>query len=342
MTDALSYPFGAMRPETPAEIAPGVVLLPIPVPFPPGTVNAVALAEDDGWTIVDTGLCGEATEAVWRRFMAGPLGGRPIRRVVATHHHPDHLGLVGWFQRVHGAELWTTRTAWLFARMLQLDAWETPPAEATAFMRRCGYDQPMMARYQKRAAQNFSVTVAPMPLGFRALSEGETVTLGGRDWLVLFGHGHAPDHAVLWDRAGGLVIGGDQILPKITPNIGVYPTEPAADPLGDWLASCRRFARLLDDDVLVLPGHGDPFRGARRRLSVVMDKHRRTLDRLAAHLETPRRVVDCFAALYRREITAPLEGLATVEAVAHLNRLLAEGRAACEMGADGAALWRQS
>lgn len=335
----LDYPFGALRPGEPTEVAENILMIPIPVPFPPGTVNCLALREADGWTLIDTGLRGAEGRSLWLRLMAEALENRPIRRLIATHHHPDHLGLAGWFQRDHGAELWTSRTAWLFARMLQLDAWTEPPEEAEAFMRRAGYDQDMLERYRERAARNFSVTVEPMPLGFRALAEGSLLEAGGRSWRVAFGHGHAPDHLVLISEDDDLVIAGDQILPTITPNIGVYPTEPEADPLGDWISSCKTFSERLDDSRLILPGHGDPFRGARRRLIDVAAKHQRALDRLTEHLTTPRTLVECFPALYRREITPALEGLATVEAAAHLNRLMHAKRAIRRQQAQGADLW---
>ncbi|MBX2855415.1 MAG: MBL fold metallo-hydrolase [Rhodobacteraceae bacterium] len=314
-------------------------MIPIPVPFPPGAVNCLALREVDGWTLIDTGLRGDEAQSLWAKLIEGPLEKRPIRRLIATHHHPDHLGLAGWFQRAHGVELWTSRTAWLFARMLQLDAWTEPPHEAETFMRRAGYDHDMMERYRKRAARNYSVTVEPLPLGFHAVAEGDLLEAGGRRWRVVFGHGHAPDHLVLISEDDDLVIAGDQILPTITPNIGVYPTEPDADPLGDWIDSCHAFAERLDDSRLILPGHGDPFRGARRRLLDVAAKHQRALDRLVEHLETPRTLVECFPVLYRREITPALEGLATVEAAAHLNRLTRSGRALRRKRPQAPDLW---
>ncbi|MEL6318691.1 MAG: MBL fold metallo-hydrolase, partial [Pseudomonadota bacterium] len=257
-----------------------------------------------------------------------------------THHHPDHIGLAGWFQSERGAALWMTRTAWLYARMLQLDAWTDPPAEAERFFIEAGYGEAMLARWRKRAALNFSVTVAPMPLGVRTVAEGEVLRLGGADWRVLYGHGHAPDHLVLVRATDGMTIAGDAVLPRITPNIGLYATEPDGDPLGDWMDACARLAIHLGDDQLILPGHGDPFTGARTRLRDIVAKHERGLDRLHAHLSEPRTVVDCFPALYRREITPALEGLATNETRSHLNRLLHAGRATRAKRPDGAWLWR--
>ena len=159
--------------------------------------------------------------------------------MVGTHHHPDHIGLAGWFQSQHGAELVTTRTAWLFARMLTLDVQEVWPEETLAYYRSAGMAQEI---YEKRVNDrpfNFADTVHPMPLGFTRIKQGDVIRMGGRDWDVHTGNGHAPEHATFWSRDDNLVITGDQILSTISPNIGVYATEPMADPLGEWLESLR-------------------------------------------------------------------------------------------------------
>lgn len=322
------------------EVAPGVRALVNFVPFPPGVQNAVVLEDEidgrAGWTVVDPGL--RSGEPFWRDMLAGPLGDRPVLRVIATHHHPDHIGLAGWLQSEHGAALWTTRTAWLFARMLNLDAPPEPPLEAIAFYRRAGFDDAMIDAYRARQKFNFNVTVAPLPLGFQRIAEGDVIEIGARRFKVEVGHGHAPEHAILVSQSDDLVIAGDMALPKISPNIGVYPTEPRADPLGEWLDSCARLSGVLTDDQLVIPGHGPVFRGASSRMRRIAQIHEERLGVLAAHLAEPRRVVDCFAALFRRKIDAAAQGLATVEAIAHLNHLEAAGRARRE-DRDGVDYW---
>jgi glyoxylase-like metal-dependent hydrolase (beta-lactamase superfamily II) len=134
------------------------------------------------------------------------------------------------------------------------------------------------------------------------------------------------------------VLGGDQLLPGISPNIGVYATEPASDPLREWIASCRRFLETARDDHLVLPGHKLPYTGLPLRLAQMIENHDAALDRLGEHLAQPRTAVECFAALFRRSIGPQEYGLALVEAVAHLNHLLALGRAG-RIDHDGVWLW---
>ena len=322
------------------ELAEGVLWFRLPSPMKLDHVNAYALDEGDGWTIIDTGFDSRRTRAVWQALLEGPLAGKPVTRVIATHHHPDHIGLAGWFQRDHGAELVTTRTAWLFARMLQLDEQARPVSETLEYWRAAGMDRAVFERRAAERPMNFCDFVAPMPLGFRRIREGSVIRLGGRDWDVRIGNGHAPEHATLWSRDCDLVIGGDQLLATISPNLGVYATEPEADPVGEWLESCTRLAPFARDSQLVLPGHKLPFTGLPARMRQLIDNHHHALDRLAAFLETPHTAAECFPALFKRRIGESEYGLALVEAVAHVNHLHHAGRISRTKRDDGAWLWQ--
>jgi glyoxylase-like metal-dependent hydrolase (beta-lactamase superfamily II) len=340
MSDAIHHPF----PEAPAEgeavtIAPGILWMRLPLPMALDHVNIYALEDPDGWTLVDTGFSSRRTKAIWQRLIDGPLAGKPIRRLIVTHHHPDHIGLAGWFQAM-GAELITTRTAWLLARMLVLDVQATPTPEAMQFYRRAGLGPEALAEKAAQRPFNFADIVDPMPLGFTRIDEGDILTAAGRRWQVRLGHGHAPDHATLWSLDDDLILGGDQLLPGISANIGVYPTEPEADPLGDWLASTAAFQAHAHAAHLVLPGHKLPFTGLPFRLVQMAENHHSALDRLTLHLARPQTAAQCFMPLFKREITGEAFGLALVEAVAHLNHLLKQGRISRHLDAQGAWIWQ--
>ena len=309
------------------EVAPGVLWLRMPLPMKLDHVNIYAFDEGDSWTIIDTGFSSKKTKALWRDMMARHLGGKPVQRVIVTHHHPDHVGLAGWFQTEFGAELVTTRTAWLTARMLILDEQATTPAETELFYRRCGMLPEILAKRLADRPFNFSDIADPMPLGYTRIQQGDEIEIGGRRWAVHMGNGHAPEHATFWSLDDNLVIAGDQILPSISPNIGIYSTEPMADPIGEWLEACERLKTLARPDHLVLGGHKLPFTGVAKRMEQLIENHHGALKRLLAYIDTPKSAAECFAPLFKRKIGEAEYGLALVESAAHLSHLFQTGLA---------------
>ena len=321
-------------------LAEGVLWIRMPLPMALDHVNIYALDEGDSWTVVDTGLRSRRTVALWETLLAGPLRGKPVSRVILTHHHPDHIGMAGWLMARFGATLWASRTSWLMARMLILDEEPRPTEAALAFWRSAGMDAQIYARRAADRPFNFADVCDPIPVGYTRLRQGDVLRAGGRDWDVHVGNGHAPEHLTFWSRDDALVLSGDQIISSISPNIGIYPTEPEADPLTDWLEACARLHALARPDHLVLSGHKLPFRGLPFRLQQLIANHHGALARLEAHLAGPRAACDCFAPLFKREIDEGTYGLAMVEAMAHLNHLYLAGRVTRRRREDGAWLWQ--
>jgi glyoxylase-like metal-dependent hydrolase (beta-lactamase superfamily II) len=191
---------------------------------------------------------------------------------------------------------------------------------ALDFYRAAGYSDAELEEYKARFGF-FGKAVYPLPDSYQRLVDRQVLTIGGRYWQVVVGSGHSPEHVCLYCPELRLVISGDQVLPRISPNVSVFPTEPEGDPLREWLRSCSRIRESLPDDLLVLPAHEAPFYGLHVRLTQLLEGHERDLDKLFEHLEQPRRAVDCFPALFRREISGGSRGLATGETLAHLNCL---------------------
>jgi glyoxylase-like metal-dependent hydrolase (beta-lactamase superfamily II) len=336
----LSYPLGRRGPEAGELIAlaDGVGWARLPVPGSLKHINVWAL--DDGEpdsapgtgpvALVDTGIDIAPCREGWEALFAGPLAGRAVTRIICTHFHPDHVGLAGWLTERFGAKLWMTREEWLFARMLTADVRDAPPREAIAYWRAAGWSEERIAEESAKGWGRFSAWVSPVPVSFVRIADGDRLAIGGRQWRIVTGNGHCPDHACLLDEGGGLLIAGDQVLPRITSNVSLSLSEPEGDPLGDWLASIAKL-RALPGNVLVLPSHGDPFTGLHARLDALDLGHRGQLDALHALLAEPRRPVDCFATLFARKIEDNMLGLATGEAMAHLRRLEIEGRATREV-----------
>lgn len=257
--------------------------------------------------------------------------------MILTHHHPDHVGMAGWFM-ARGAELVTTRTAMLMSRMLTLDEQERPTPETLRFWRHCGMERRIYDERAETRPFNFADIVHPIPLGYTRIKEGDRLHAAGRDWDVRIGNGHAPEHATLWSTDGTLILAGDQILPSISSNIGVYATEPEADPVSDWIEACERLSAHATTEQLALGGHKLPFRGVPTRLRQLIDNHHGALSRLEDFLSEPRTAAECFPPLFMRRISDGEYGLALVEAMAHCLHLWHEGRAERIVGEDEA--WR--
>lgn len=337
MTMSLTYPCG----DPPAagetkELAPGVLWLRMPLPFDLRWINLWLLKDGDGWMIVDTGIATDECRRHWRTILASPaIEGRTVSRVLVTHMHPDHVGLAGWLTREFHCPLWMSRLEYVTARMLLTDPGREAPEEFVSFYRAAGWDEDVLAIHRQRFG-SFGRLVSPMPASMQRVTAGDTLTIGGRVWRVLGGNGHSPEHVCLWCPELNLFISGDQILPRISSNVSVFPTEPAADPLRDWLESCARLGRELPPEVLVLPAHNEPFVGAQERLEALISGHERSLDRAEQRLrEAPRRSVDLFPALFPGGIGTDQLVFATGEALAHLNCLIGRGRAHRTTSADG-------
>ena len=335
---ALTYPIETTpAPGTSVEVAPGVRWLRMPLPFPPDHINLWLLADGDAWTIVDTGLFREEVQGFWEQIFASDLGGKKVTRVLVTHFHPDHIGLADWLCRRWNAPLWMTAAEWYMARAIHGAGAQADVDVRLAFYRANGATDELLVEAQKPNSF-YRRGVPEVPPVFHRLRGGEAIHIGGRDWVPIIGRGHAPEHACLHAKEIATLICGDILLPRISPNVSVWPPEPLANPLRDYLDSLDNF-RDLPADTLVLPAHGLPYRGLHTRVAELKEHHAVRLDRLTqAMKEKPLSAVDCFPLLFRRPIGPNNIGLATGEALAHLHYLEAAGRAHRERDAHG--VWR--
>ena len=334
------YPFETIGYGETLLVAPGVHWLRMPLPFALDHINLYLLEDEDGWTVVDTGWNGEDVRELWRAAMAGAMGGRPIRRAIVTHFHPDHLGLAGWLEAEHAVPLWMTYGEWLQAHL----AWTqdvTHDAEAwMAFFRDNGLDEPSLDAY-RAGLGDFGRWTSPVPRQVRRIWDGARLRIGGRDWRVIVGGGHSPEHAALYCEQLEVLISGDQVLPRITTNISVWFTDPDGDPLRQFLESFERF-RPLAAGTLVLPSHNRPFYGLGDRLDALAAHHRDRLETAFAFCTAPRTARDLVPVLFKRALDGHQMGFAMGEALAHLNYLVADGRLAKTRDADGVIRYRQT
>lgn len=335
----LVYPFGDVPAAgASAEIVPGVHWIRMPMPFALSHINLYAIADVDGWTIVDTGLETGETMTAWRNLFSGPapISAHRPTRVVATHMHPDHIGMGGWLTRKFGCELWMTRLEYFNCRMLVADTGREAPEDGVRFYRKAGWNEDAIEDYRARFGA-FGKMIYQLPDSYHRMQDQDVVHIGHHAWRVVVGTGHSPEHACLYCEDLKLLISGDQVLPKISSNVSVFPTEPEADPLTDWFASIEKIKAEVPDDVLVLPSHNEPFRGLHERLDQLAKGHAEALQRLRQRLSQPCRVIDVFTALFKREVGSEQQtlGLATGESLAHINYLLRRGEAEVHSISDG-------
>jgi len=340
---ALVYPFEAVPQRgLSIEVAPGVHWIRMPLPYALDHINLWALDDAAGWAVVDTGVRTEETAAVWRELFANAPDVRTLTRVFVTHMHPDHVGMAGWLTRKFGVRLWMTRLEYLSCRVMVSDTGREAPDDAIAFYRRAGWSDAAIETYRARFG-NFGKHIHKPPDSFRRLRDGDALQIGAHTWRVIVGTGHSPEHACLYCPDLGVLISGDQVLPRISSNVSVYPIEPDADPMADWLASLDKLKREVPDDVLVLPSHNECFRGLHARIDALRQGQERSLERLRRALKEPKRAVDVFVSLFARSIdesNVPLLGMATGESIACLNHLLHRGDIDCEADRDGVAWYR--
>ena len=317
----LSYPWsGAPDPGSAREVVPGLWWLRMPLPFALDHVNLWLCHDRDGWVQIDTGLGNAATRALWEQHFRTTFHGRPLRRVIATHYHPDHAGNAAWL-----ASRWACPVAMAEAEYLTAHAVAEERAgygtEATcALFRSHGLDDSALAALATRG-NSYRRHVPELPLCHERLLADDEIAIGDRRWRVLPGQGHSPEHVALYCAELGVLVSGDMLLPKISTNVSVWPSDPDGDPLRLFLTSLERFERL-PAGTLVLPSHGLPFVGIHPRLDALRAHHAARLAEVqAAAAKAPVTASDMLPVLFRRPLDTQQQLFAMGEAIAHLNHL---------------------
>ncbi len=330
----LQFPFPDLpAPGTTIEVKPGVHWLRMPLPFALNHINLWLIEDGDGWCIVDTGYGVAATHELWEQIFAGPMQSRPVTRIVVTHYHPDHIGCAGWLQEKTGAPVLITEAEYLTAWAVRegLGGWGR--TSGNALFASHGLDA-VRLEAQTTRGNSYRTGVPTLPLTTSRIFAGDVLSIGGRDWHVRTVFGHAPEHATLHCPDLDVLISGDQILPRITTNVGVWGNHPDDDPLAQFLVSVRTFADL-PADTLVLPSHDRPFTGLHERLIQLDEHHAARLAEVESACTEPRAASDILPVLFKRPLDDHQLMFAMAEAIAHLNHLWHSGRLTRERGDDG-------
>lgn len=333
----LHYPLGDHLPDPgrATGVADGVHWIRMPLPFALDHINLWLLRDEidgrQGWTVIDCGIDRAEVRGRWEEIFEQVLDGLPILRVIVTHMHPDHVGLSHWLCERWQAPLWMTMTDYVLARLWcgssAPDAEGNGPVGESAvrhFARHGLLDPEAQAQIRQRH-DYYRGLVPAMPRNFHRLLHGMTLPIGGREWQVITGYGHAPEHASLHCPSLGVLISGDMVLPRISTNVSVFDLEPEANPLPLYLDSLKAYDGL-DDETLVLPSHGRPFKGLHERVSQQHAHHAERLEQLLAACGEPMSASDVLPVLFRRKFDLHELTFAMGEAIAHLHALYFEGK----------------
>ena len=336
----LTYPF----PQPPAlgeaiEVAPGVLWIRLKLPFQLNHLNVYLIEDHGGWLVLDTGLDTDDCRAGWDAVLGGKLAGQRLSRMLVTHFHPDHVGLAGWLHERFGLSLTMPRTEYLFSVTARMGTGDMTGEAHRGFYHRHGLSREHTDAVLGRGHHYLRLTTG-VPPSYTRVRDGDVVPVGGREFQVLTAGGHALEQAMLYRRADRLFFAADQVIARISPNVGVHPVEPEENPLATYLASLRLLRDTVDDDVLVLPGHGLPFHGLHARVAELLAHHEQRCGAiLAACGDKPLSVAELVPRLFDRALDAHQTGFAFGEVLAHVNYMRGLGELGLRDDAGGVARW---
>jgi glyoxylase-like metal-dependent hydrolase (beta-lactamase superfamily II) len=332
----LAHPFQtAPGPGEAVEVAPGIRWARLPLPFRLDHVNVYLIDDHDGVAILDTGIDDRACRGAWAKLFAGPLAGQRITRLIVTHCHPDHVGLAKWLADKTGLTLEMSETEYLTALVIHLDPAALEAEPYRDFYERNGLDEDTTQAVMTRG-HGYLKMVSGLPSTFRRIIAGERLRIGGRDFHVLTGGGHAPEQIMLHGAEENVFLSADQVLPRISPNVAVLARDPEGDPLGIFLRSLRALRRRVPEDVLVLPGHDLPFTGLHKRIDAMLEHHEERCGAIVTACRSEARsAAELIPFVFHRALDAHQTGFAFGETLAHVNYLVRRDRLRLVDSKDG-------
>jgi glyoxylase-like metal-dependent hydrolase (beta-lactamase superfamily II) len=298
------------------ELEPGIARVTLALPTGPRHVHCYFLRGDEGWTLVDTGLglTGSGLmETPWEEILAQLDG--DVVRIFITHMHPDHVGGAEAAAAATGAPVIQGRLDYAQCeRVWGSDDW--PERIAEWFVR---HGVPPHVSEELIESGHVFADFVRFAWNPQLVEAGDEID----GWRVVATPGHADGHLSL--HRGDTLIAGDTLLTPITPAIGLYP-ESRPDPLGDYLETLARLARL--PLRVSYGGHGNEVSSPAARCAEIAAHHAVRLDRTGAALGAePRSGFDVSHDLFGADLPPIQRRFAVAETLSHLERLVALGRA---------------
>ena len=327
---ALDYPFGkrwSPEPGKPFEVADGVYWLRMPLPIALDHINLWLLKDDDGmWTIVDTGYDDQSCKDVWEEVFASFCSPENIKQIIITHFHPDHIGLAAWLANRCNVPILISKGEFdHYTEIVNRDA-DAFAKTVLTFAGDIGFNEQVAHVYASffgQSKKSPDARVQKEQCIF--IKEGDGIKIADRLWCAVAGNGHSPEHICLFNEDLNTLISGDQAIARISSNVSVYPSDPTANPLKDWLESCVKLRDQITADALILASHQEPFKGIKARMQKMIDDHHADLELLRQALVHEMSAVQARKILFNRELDPIQTVLATGETLSHLNYLIDRG-----------------
>jgi glyoxylase-like metal-dependent hydrolase (beta-lactamase superfamily II) len=303
-----------------SRVVEGIHQLKLPVPFPLKFVASYLVEGRDGWTVIDPGFDYPPARETWESE-ATRMGldlDRDVTRIIVTHLHPDHIGLARWLEARSGAPVFMLEDEIANARHV----WD-PARGSEAFveyMMRHGMDPETAG-----ATAGTTRLGVRLPDRFVPLQTEDRIELGDSEVRVIHTPGHSDFHFVVHDESRRLLFAGDQLLLKITPNIGLW-TFTAPRPLKRYLDSIEGLRGLEVD--LVFPGHGPLFHDLDGRIEELILHHEERLSVMHEALAgEPATAFEVALRVFPDDLSDHQLRFALAETLAHLEHLADERRA---------------
>jgi glyoxylase-like metal-dependent hydrolase (beta-lactamase superfamily II) len=308
-------------------VCPDIRWVRLPLPFALNHVNCWLLGEPGEQVLIDTGVANNSTIELWQRTLADANAADSMqwpKQLLVTHFHPDHMGLAGWFHNAGVSVVGSEIEVGVSRQLWSIDDRDYGEFYASWYASNGLPDDTVEAVRNSGNRYRSIVHEPPAESDWQFLKNGQKIVLGGYEYQVIIGRGHAPDMLMLYRDCDHVLIAADQVLPSITPNVSIMPRLQDTNPLGSFLQTLM-VLKDLPEDTLVLPSHGIPFRGIEARINALAEHHELRLAEVLNACERPQSPYELFSVLFRRELDAQQTSFALGESLAHLRYLEHQG-----------------